>query len=219
MPNPIVGILLFGRVTERTSRCNREGMIIIYEVELKARLKVDQIEEITRLLANTFKGSSERCVYHDTYFDNHGQDLMKTERELRLRKITKNSIESFYLTYKESPFDERSRSKLEHEIMVSSFAESAAILMLLGYSEDISFFKHCTNYHIEYRSFEILVTLVRILELQQDFIEVEVQLGEEAKISQVHTILQEFLSLLKVSPDQLTAEYYTDLLRNARKHF
>lgn len=191
----------------------------MYEVELKARLKAGQIEEIKNLIENTYRCNSEICVYHDTYFDNRGQDLMKSERELRLRRITRMMDESIFLTYKEKPFDQLSKSKLEHEVIVSNYDESAAILKLLGYSEDIRLLKHCINYSLEYRSWPILITLVRINELNQDFIEVEVQTEQAELINSIFNVMHEFMLNLNIMPDQLTNEYYTDLFRKASNNF
>lgn len=192
------------------------GDMKIYEVELKAILKDGQIEDIEKILENTYKCNPEICVYHDTYFDTINKDLLKSEKELRLRKITIAQTEKVLLTYKEPPFENISKSKIEHEIRVSSSKEASIILGHLGYIEDISFQKECTNFHVSYRAFEILVTLVKMRELEQDFIEAEVLTDDIDAITQVKEVLHEFLSLLNITPKQLTNEYYTDMVRHAR---
>ena len=192
------------------------GDIKIFEVELKARLKTGQIENIEKILENTYECQPEVCVYHDIYFDTTSKNLGGSEKELRLRKITSNKSETILLTYKEPPFDNISKSKIEHEVSVNSNEQAIVILEHLGYSADISFEKHCTNFRVVYQSLEIILTLVRMIELKRDFIEVEVQTAEANMVTQIYVCLHEFLLGLKVMPDQLTNEYYTDMVRQAR---
>lgn len=179
-------------------------------------MKTGQIDYIEKALQETYKCTSEICVYHDTYFDMSSNDFKKSERELRLRKITFDESETIWLTYKDPPFERISKSKREHEIQVSSHEQAADILRGLGYVEDICFEKHCTNLRVVYRSLNILVTLVKIAQLKQDFVEVEVLRGELDKADQVCECLQEFLSSLQVMPEQLTNEYYTEMVTQAR---
>jgi len=188
----------------------------MFEVELKARLNTGQIEEIEKVLKSTYKCSSEICVYQDTYFDTVSRDLDENERELRLRKTVTGQSKTVLLTYKEPPFDSISKSKPEHEILVNSHEQAAIILGHLGYVADISFQKHCTNFQVGYRSMGILVTLVRMKELNEDFIEVEVQTAEAEMITEIIDCLHEFLVLLNVMPEQLTTEYYTEMVRQVR---
>lgn len=192
------------------------GDIKIYEVELKARLKTGQIGDIAKILKDVYKCQAKRCIYNDTYFDTISKDFFKTERELRLRKIITDQAEKVLLTYKDPPFDNLSKSKCEREVKVSSREETSAILGHLGYIEDISFEKHCINFQVKYRSFEILATLVSMSELEQDFIEVEVLTNNTDAITQINEVLHEFLSRLNVAPEQLTNEYYTDMVRHLR---
>jgi len=179
-------------------------------------LKTGQIEDIAKILNHTYKCHPEKCVYRDTYFDTISKDFFNSERELRLRKVIIDKAERILLTYKETPFDNASKSKCEYEIRVSSHEEASIILGNLGYTEDINFQKHCTNFQVKYRSLEILVTLVSMRELKQDFIEVEVQSDEADSINQIYEVLHEFLPLLEVASEQLTSEYYTDMVRNLR---
>ena len=187
----------------------------IYEIELKATLKDGQFEDIAKVLQD-YKCQAKRCIYNDTYFDTVSKDFFKSERELRLRKIINDQTEEVLLTYKAPPFDNLSKSKIEHEVRVSSYEEASIIIRNLGYTEDISFQKDCTNFQVKYRTFEIMVTLVKMRQLEQDFIEVEVLINDTDAITQINEILHEFLLFLNVAPEQLTNEYYTDMVRYLR---
>ena len=179
-------------------------------------MKTGQIEYIEKILENTYECQSEVCEYDDSYFDTISKDLSESEKELRLRKITIDKSETILLTYKEPPFDNISKSKVEHEVSVNSHEQAAVILEHLGYIAYISFQKQCTNFRVVERSLEIFVTLVRMIELKQDFIEVEVQTADAYSVTQINECLHEFLLGLKVMPDQLTNEYYTEMVRQAR---
>lgn len=179
-------------------------------------MKIGQNEEIKIMLENTYSCSSEVCVYHDTYFDTTNDHLKKRERELRLRKIVAGDSETILLTFKEPPFESTSKSKREHEVQVNSYEQTANTLRGLGYVEDISFQKHCINLRVLYRSLDILVTLVRILELKHDFIEVEVPGADLDQADQIYQCLYEFLFSLQIIPEQLTNVYYTEMVRQAR---
>ncbi len=167
-------------------------------------------------MENRYRGQPEICVYYDTYFDGVNKDLQKSERELRLRRIMLDDSETVRLTCKEPPFDNISKSKHEHEITVSSYRDTAAILNQLGYREDISLAKHCTNFQVELNSLPILVTLAALEELGQDYIEAEALLSEPGKQDQVLACLYDFLVSLQVMPEQLTNEYYTEMVRRSR---
>jgi adenylate cyclase class 2 len=107
---------------------SRKVMIKIYEVELKAKLKTGQKIDIEDRLKNTFNCIPQNCIYLDTYFDDINRSSLESEKELRLRKITKDNNETVFLTYKEPPFDNISKSKIEHEVLLSSYDEISIIL-------------------------------------------------------------------------------------------
>lgn len=187
-------------------------MFSIYEVELKAGLIAGQAKQINRKLRKECI-RYEECIYFDTYFDSVQTEFLKTEKELRLRKIVRDDSETVVLTYKESPFESNSKSKFEHEVFLNDFNKGCTILERLGYNKDISLEKYCINYSVMYNSVEILVTLATMKELQQDFIEVEVQTDDATKINDLFDILHDFLISLNIAVEQLTSKYYTDMIR------
>lgn len=174
------------------------------------------MQDIQMILEKVCKNPGEICDYYDAYFDTANKDFMKSERELRLRRITLNNTETVWLTFKEPPYEDIYKNKIEHEVVVSSYEDTALILNKLGYSEDISFQKKCVNFRTMYGSLDILVTLVTVGEIERDFIEVEEKTTEAGDIPGIYEVLKEVLFSLQVMPDQLTGEYYTDMVRQAR---
>jgi Adenylate cyclase, class 2 (thermophilic) len=143
-------------------------------------------------------------------------EFRQGESELRLRRITWKNGEKIVLTCKEPPLDQIARSKPEREVQVNSFEQAADVLRGLGYIEDISFTKSCTNMRLTFQSADITVSLVTMDELNQDFIEAEVLIAETGNLDRTYACLHEFLLTLQIMPEQLTSEYYTDMVRQAR---
>jgi predicted adenylyl cyclase CyaB len=142
--------------------------------------------------------------------------LVITERELRLRKIITGSQETILITYKEPPFDEKSKSKNEHEIIVNSYDAADTLLKHLGYINDVSLEKRCQITLIQYCLYNINITLTDIVELSGTFMEIEVLTPESDNIKAIFPVLHELLALLKVSTEQLSNEYYTDMVRRKK---
>jgi len=186
----------------------------MYELELKARLYKGQKEHIQEAVTALFECSWDSCIYHDTYFDTANRDFAISERELRLRKILTGSQETILITYKEPPFDEPSKSKNEHEITVNSYDEADTILKHLGFINDVSLNKCCQVTQIQYCSYNVNITLTDIVELSDTFMEIEVLTPTLDNKEAIFPILHELLTLLKVSNEQLSNEYYTDMVRN-----
>lgn len=185
----------------------------MYEVELKTRLYKGQKEYLQNTITALFECNWESCIYHDTYFDTINRDFAISERELRLRKILTGSQETILITYKEPPFDQKSKSKNEHEIIVNNYDQADTLLKLLGFIKDVSFKKRCQVTQIQYCFYNINITLTDIVELSETFMEIEVLTPETDNIKEVFSILHELLTLLKISAKQLSNEYYTDMVR------
>jgi predicted adenylyl cyclase CyaB len=147
----------------------------MYEVELKTILHKGQKEYINKAIIDLFACNWESCIYHDTYYDTVNHDFAASERELRLRRILTGSQETILLTYKETPFDKKSKSKNEHEVIVNSYEKADNILKHLGYLTDVSFNKHCQVTQVQYGFYDINITLTDIEELSDAFMEIEVQ--------------------------------------------
>lgn len=189
----------------------------MYEVEIKARLQPGQDQEIEDWLCLNYNGRFENCIYHDTYFDTRNHNLTAQEKELRLRKITGENQNCLVLTYKDPPFDSVTRSKAERQIKVDSYHETLAFIKGLGMVEDIAFEKQCNTCSINYSSYQVEISLVYVSEINERFIELEILISDAEAIREAMDALYELALLLKIDPQQVTNEYYTDLVRSARR--
>lgn len=185
----------------------------MFEVEIKARLTHGQYQDIENILQRDFQCPLMNCLYHDTYFDTRNNDLTATGRELRLRRVSGHIQDRVLLTSKEPPFDEITRSKVEHEIEVSSYDEALALVTTLGFTEDVAFQKYCSICSVDYSSYQVGITLVEIAELPEKYIELEILISDAEHVNESMAILHELTTLLHIDPEQITNEYYTNLVR------
>ena len=72
----------------------------------------------------------------------------------------------------------------------------------------------CQVTQIQYCSYNINITLTDIVELSETFMEIEFLTPALDNNKVIFPILHELLTLLKVSNEQLSNEYYTDMVRN-----
>lgn len=185
----------------------------MFEVELKAVIK--NKEEVLSLLGKLDPSKRENVIYHDTYFDSIDKGLTNKERELRVRKIS-NSDTKIVLTYKGEPFDKISKSKPEYEVIVDNHDNILNILKFLGFQIDIEFSKDCLNLSFEFNDYNILATLVKIPELDLEFIEIETIVNDKNQIASAMENLYSLIEYLKIDKIDLTSKYYTELVREAR---
>lgn len=179
------------------------------EAELKARVK--DVASVKEWLGG--KAASEAATYKDVYFD-RGDELTRSDRELRVRTVsTAKSLRSV-LTYKQARVDEASGSKPEHETEVSDPEAVASFLLDIGFTEYVQLTKHCQNYAFQFGGFEVLATLVHVPEIEGAFLEVETLVSE----AQLGTALAALTDLLKVLglENELESGTYTDAVLAAR---
>lgn len=182
----------------------------MYEVELKAIIKDKQ--KILDNLHSLGYHQSENVIYEDVYFDSDGT-FKQSEQELRIRKKQYSARTETVLTYKEAPFDKKTKSKPEYEVILSDFEEAIAIFLKLGYEIVVRFEKRCTIFLIPYKDIMLELALVQITGLDQYFIEIESLVSEPTKTASTLSLLYEFLANLEIQKNQLTAEYYTDIVK------
>lgn len=181
------------------------------EAELKAR--VHDPARVLALLEERATGRAE--VYQDAYYDTAEQDLSGSDRELRVRTIHGADDTRSVLTYKGARVDDASGSKPEHETRVEDPAAVHAMLRGLGYVPLIQFEKRCRNYDFTAHGRLMLATLVRVPEIDGDFIEVETLVEPEqlaAALADVRTVLAE----LGIDGGDLTTDTYTDAVAASR---
>ena len=188
----------------------------MFEAELKARL--DAYAAVLGRIRRMRPYREEQAVYADTYFDRPGQPLARSERELRLRTVRKKNGERLHLlTCKEKPFDEASKSKPEYETSVGNPDAMREILEHMGYRPGLSFVKECRNLYLRYREHDLSVTLVRLPELETDFIEAEIRTERAEEIPEAFRTLRAFMAEAGIAAAAITPVYYTDLIDRKRK--
>lgn len=185
----------------------------MFEVELKAKIK--KREEVLILLNKLNPIKTEEVEYFDTYFDTSKKDFLKSEKELRVRKIS-NGNTRVMLTYKNEPFDEISKSKPEYEVLVDNHKNIITILNFLGYKREIQFSKKCLNISLTFNGQSILASLVNVPELGLDFIEVETLVKNLNSTEDAMKNLFALFRYLKIEKSAMTSQYYTDLVRETR---
>ena len=103
----------------------------MYEVELTARLK--DYEQTRTQIQKLNIDSHYKLDYDDRYYDINAK-LTQEDQEFRLR--TKTNLDTaeakHYLTFKDKPFEQVTRSKPEYETLVLDHYNTEQILFKLG---------------------------------------------------------------------------------------
>ena len=187
----------------------------MYEVELTAivRNKAEVLQKLEQFAAQP----AQEVIYDDLYFDKKNE-LKKQQCELRLRKKTfsQSGEISCWLTFKEAPFDQKTRSKPEFETEITDFDSAQAIFYGLGYNLDIRYAKNCLFYNVNYKDIDLEISLVELPELSETFIEIETQSENLENTAPFFKVLYAFLEELNMKQKDLTTLQYQDLVRNAR---
>lgn len=187
------------------------------EVELKA--EIESVDQMVKSLSQKWVRCSpiKKTIYKDRYFDKN-QELLQSERELRLREIISSdaSETKFLLTFKDSPVDQESKSKEEAELLISDLEEGIKLLNNLNYKQYLCFKKECVNIHYWYGEYLLLITLAYLPELKRSFIEIETQTDSAAEVDKLKKMLTVRLRKLGIPQKQITNEYYTDIITRNR---
>ncbi|GAB2884817.1 class IV adenylate cyclase [Streptomyces mayteni] len=182
------------------------------EAELKARVCAP--EEVARRLELHGAGRVER--YWDTYYDDGDRTLGGRDHELRVRTVENANGSRSVLTFKGAVIDADSGSKSEHETAVAEAEALHAILRELGYQPFIAFEKQCRNYAFEARGRRMLATLVRVPEIEGDYLELETLIEAEDDLEAALSDLRVTLEELGITESDLTRELYTDAVAARR---
>lgn len=179
------------------------------EAELKARVK--DVASVKGWLGR--QASPEDATYQDIYYDK-GDELTRSDRELRVRTVSTAKAQRSVLTYKQARVDEDSGSKPEHETEISAPDAIASFLLDIGFTEYVRLTKHCQNYAFQFATYEVLATLVHVPELDGAFLEVETLVSE----AQLDAALEALGNLLKELglENELDSGTYTDAVLAAR---
>jgi adenylate cyclase class 2 len=191
------------------------GGAAMLEAELKLKIENDRKEGVSHALEVLNPNRIEHVEYEDVYFDTATEDLLKSDKELRVRKISDGDARVL-LTYKDPPFHAETKSKPEFEVEVNCYDSICEIVKKLGYIEDIRFKKICTNYYLHYNSYQVVATLVALPGIDGYFLELETQVASEDMVDSALTSLYELVDNLSVPRSNLTTEYYTEMVRTMK---
>jgi adenylate cyclase, class 2 len=184
----------------------------VIEAELKASVRdPGDLHQRLRQLA-----AGQSSTYRDVYYDRPGGDFTANGRELRLREISQGSQSRSLLTYKEPTVDEASGSKPEYETQVSNSEAVDVLLRALGFSQVISFEKHCVNYRFRAAGRDMKATVATVPELAGTFLELET-MTEAEDTREALTDIRAVMSNLGVAASDLTTEQYTEAVMRARR--
>ena len=188
----------------------------MYEVELTAIVK-NRTEVLKKLAKHAIKPAHD-VIYDDLYFDKNNE-LDQRNCELRIRKKTfpLSGKTTNWLTLKEAPFDQKTRSKPEFETEISNFNETKAIVEGLGYTLKIRYTKNCLFYYATYKNVELEISVVELPELTETFIEIETQTEELNQTDALFKVLYNFLDELGMNENDLTTTQYQDAMRESRR--
>lgn len=182
------------------------------EAELKARLT--DPDAVRAALAA--RATVEQAIYQDTYYDTPSEELDRAGRELRLRTVEVGGTQRHLLTFKEPSVDEESGSKPEYETTVGAPAAVDHLVRALGLRPLVALTKECENYRFRADGREFLATLVRVPEIEGNFLEVET-MATESELELALADVRKVLSELGVTAGELTTELYTDAVRASRR--
>ncbi|MEH6406167.1 MAG: class IV adenylate cyclase [Leeuwenhoekiella sp.] len=186
----------------------------MFEVELKALVhnKTETIKRLESLSGN----SLDKVRYDDIYFDKE-DNLKKADKELRIREKTNLVTQEKVckLTFKDAPFDQKSKSKPEFETEITDFNTGIAIFQKLGYVISTQYTKNCLLCDLIYKHQKIEIAVVEISMLKDTFIEVEIQTENQQETAKLFIILYSFLEEIGISKDEVTNEYYVDAIKNS----
>lgn len=110
-------------------------------IEIETKLKVESLDEITARLVELGGRLQDRVCEVDSYFDDAGGSLIKSDRGLRLRQRISEANEKIILTYKGPREEARFKSRQEIETELSDSTAMVELLAALGYKKILVFEK------------------------------------------------------------------------------
>jgi adenylate cyclase class 2 len=128
--------------------------------------------EIKYVGGGSFKLPGQRladAVYTDAYFDVPDGSFYASGQELRLREGDGKTT----LTYKRPPFDAATSSKEELETGLTDPEAMREMLAHLGFSQRMTFTKHCRRFQDVYGGLPLNGTVVSVDFSPETFVEIE----------------------------------------------
>jgi len=141
-----------------------------YEVELKFR--VDDLQQITALLADKGAVGCDLQQHRDAYFNHPARDFAETDEAFRIRSIGDDNR----LTYKGPLVDQQTKTRQEVEVGCEAGPAGPkklrAMLTALGFREVLTVVKQRTPFHLDWKGRDVEVTLDEVESLGT-FVELE----------------------------------------------
>lgn len=173
----------------------------MFEVEIKAHLDDPDLIE-TRLIQ---LGAIFQKTIHqsDIYFQHPIRNFAQTDEAIRIR-ISDNRA---YLTYKGPKIDSASKTREELELEIQEPDKLLAILEKIGFYSVARVIKSRKFYILE----DIKISLDKIESLKS-FIELELEVTNEAIIPNARNRLVSLINQLEISSEKLERRSYLELL-------
>jgi adenylate cyclase class 2 len=173
----------------------------VFEVEIKAHLDDPDLIE-TRLIQ---LGAILQKTIHqsDNYFQHPIRNFAQTDEAIRIRMSENNA----YLTYKGPKIDSSSKTREEIEVEMQEPDKLEAILKKIGFSSVARVIKSRKCYFLE----DIKISLDKIEGLKF-FIELELEVSNEAAISNARNRLVSLIKQLGIPSEKLERRSYLELL-------
>ncbi len=122
--------------------------LIFMHIEIEAKIKVDSLQEVAAKLTKLGAEFIGEQVQRDSYFDDAGRSLMKTDRGLRLRRQGIGNEEKIILTYKGAREKGRFKKRQEIEIRISDGDAVENLFLAIGYQKSLVFEKKRRVYRL-----------------------------------------------------------------------
>jgi adenylate cyclase class 2 len=193
----------------------------LIEVEIKVKIEnPDKIVQSLKKLGGVYLLSLE---HHDTYFNmpRKLRDFRRTDEALRIRKskeLNKNLSAdkerqvNYFLTYKGAKIDSQTKTREEHEIKFENGDELRKILNILNFREIITIEKHRELYELNYKNNKIECLIDYLPFLEQNFLELEIVIEGQNRVSQKTDLMFDFLQELGISKNDSIRKSYLELI-------
>jgi len=147
------------------------------EVEVKAHAPQDKGALEEKLVEISARRVGEE-FQEDVYFNAPHRDFAQTDEALRIRKVTDESSEKIFITYKGAKMDEVSKTRKEIEVGVEDSHKVADIFKSLSFRPVATVRKNRTIYTLK----DLVITLDEVQKVGS-FVEIEKEIeeGEDTK--------------------------------------
>ena len=161
---------------------------------------------------------SRSLTYADTYFDHPNLNFIASESELRIRVISgEHSNVETLLTFKGEIVDSETESKTEYEARLEDDPQKAVILLeAMGFERLVTFTKICDQYNFMYEGYQISATMVKVPEIDKNYLELETLLEQVTEMTAALSMLSSLAARLGLRSIDETTEGYSDMVIRAR---